>query len=463
MRLGRPNTVFAQVFALVLTCVVATLALGLGVLAFSPPPPPSTVSISWFVEAYGTGSSEHISVVGPTSSPETWRAAEGQAEKLIGASLASGIGVKPSSVKIAVTTPSLFGLLPRSGTLERGQMTIIDVPASLSFAHSGSAFDMPRYLRNEAVRVPPFVATIRKPDGRFVVLRPREHFPTPWQLRLLTIFMLALLVVAPLAWLGARRWTDAIRRLASRVNRFDAQAPEGPLARSGEADEIRALEQAFDSLHARIRVHIDERTQMLMAVAHDLRTPLTSIRIRIEDVDECLRAGFLRDIARLDHMISGVLAFARAQRLADADETVDLKRLAEDLLTDTSMQGVEIGFRAETALVKGSAVDLSRAIENLLMNARRYADAATILIETTGETVSLSVIDDGPGVPEDAISRLTEPFFRVERSRNVNTGGVGLGLATVKAIVEAHGGSLDFESRTDGFVARLTLPAFRGE
>ena len=393
------------------------------------------------------------------SPPQFWNRSKGQAETLIGASLASGVGLKPSDVGVVITAPSMYGLLPRSGSAERGQMTIIDVPTSLRIGSRGSTFDMNRYLRNEAVRVPPFVAVVRQPDGRFLQMKPRERLPTAWQLRLLAIFALSFVAVAPLAWFGARRWTDSIRRLANRVDRFDIHGAGPPVATVGAAEEVKALEHAFEALHGRLRSQIDERTQMLMAVAHDLRTPLTSLRIRSEEVDEHLRAGFVRDLARLAQMIDGILAFARAQSPQTNEDVVDFCRLVVDLVAEAEAQGDCITLSAQPAVVTGNANDLSRAVDNLLRNARRYATRSSVTVMNSAGRVILCVVDDGPGVPEKLISRLTEPFFRVEHSRSIDTGGIGLGLATVRAIVDSHAGTLRFKNVVGGFKVEISLPA----
>ena len=455
------RTIFSQVFVLVLACVVATLALGLGVLAFNPPPPPPTVSIATYVDAIRTGSVERLSVTTSDSAPEFWNRSHGQAETLIGASLASGVGVKPADVRIVITAPSLFGLLPRSGAVERGQMTIIDVPASSQVGRRGAAFDTKLYLRDEAVRVPPFVAVIRQADGRFMQLKPRERLPTAWQLRLLAIFALALATVAPLAWFGARWWTDSIRRLAAHVDRFDFQGVGPPIATAGDPEEVKALELAFEALHERLRAQNEDRVQMLMAVAHDLRTPLTSLRIRSEEVGEDLRSGFIRDLARLEQMIDGILALARARNPKAKDDVVDFCRLVAGLVADAQARGDSVDLEAQPVFVRGSAVDLSRAVDNLLTNARRYATRSAVTITRSDGHVVFCIVDDGQGVPDELIPRLTQPFFRIERSRSVDTGGIGLGLATVEAIVASHAGSLKFENVDGGFKVEMRLPACR--
>jgi signal transduction histidine kinase len=265
--------------------------------------------------------------------------------------------------------------------------------------------------------------------------------------------------VAPLAWLGARRWTDSIRRLAAHAERLDVHVPSPAVTTARDPEEVKALEHAFRSLHERLRAQLDERMQLLMAVAHDLRTPLTSLRIRSEDVDGSLRDGFIRDLARLEQMIDGILTFARAQNPQRKEEIIDVCRLVADLVADARGRGEEVALEGQQVFVSGSAPDLSRAVDNLLTNASRYASRAAVTVTNSAGVAILCVLDDGPGVPEEMIPRLTEPFFRVERSRSLDTGGIGLGLATVAAIVRSHGGSLKFENVDGGFKVEVRLPA----
>lgn len=453
----RLNSIFSQTVALVFTCVLATLGFGFGVLAFSPAPPPLTVNIEDYILAYKGKSDASVSVETVDAPPPFWGSPKGQAEALISRSLAGGLGISPHNVRVVTLTPSLFGFIPRSRASGRGQLTIIDVPMPFKPQANGRPLDIARFLREDKVRLPPFLAVIRKANDQYIVLKPQETFPSAWQLRLAAIFGLSLVVVGPLAWMGARQWTDSIRRLATRVNAFDGKDTSVSVTRAGDAQELHDLERAFEALQDRVKAQIEERIRLLMAVAHDLRTPLTSIRIRSEDVDEPLRLGFIRDVGRLEHMVNGIIAFSKAQVPHDLDEIVDLTRLVNDAVSDARMRGQSVEVQAEDVFVKGNAVDLARVLENLLSNAARYATACEVSLTVDEAGATLAVADNGPGVPEHLITRLTEPFFRVDQSRNASTGGTGLGLATVKAIIDAHEGRLDLKNGGNGLVVSVTL------
>lgn len=454
----RPASILAQAFALVFLSVAATLGLGFGVLALSPPPPPPTVNIAAYVHAYNNSDTRGVERSRSNVPPASWGRPKSQAEQLISASLAGGIDMQASAISITMTVPTALGLQPRDRKIHQGQLTIIDVPAALGVKANGAPLDLGRLLRTNGVGVPPFVAAIRQADGSFIILAPKEAFPTAWQSRLLVIFGLSLAVVSPFAWFGAQRWTRAVRDLAARVNAFDGETLVASKTGAGIALEVRSLETAFAALHCRIRAQIEERQQMLMAVAHDLRTPLTSMRIRSEALAEPQRSGFVRDVGRLEKMISSVLDYARAQSAPAHRDIVDLGRLVGDMTADAIARGQNVTVSIEPVLVKGSAVDLSRVIDNLLSNAARYATSARVSVAVADGYARLTVVDDGPGVPDALLPRLSEAFFRVEASRSSATGGTGLGLATVKAIVLSHGGTLRLENVADGFKVEVTLP-----
>jgi signal transduction histidine kinase len=453
------RSVFPQVLALLLICVAITVASGLGVIAFSPTPPPPTVSIATFLHAYKTGADEEISIRESDSPPRFWYEKRGQAEILIGKGLADALGVEPTNVKVEITAPALYGLPTNAGAADRGQITIIDVPTSLQFAPSGQRFNINRFLQDEEVRVPPFVAVVKLDSGRYLELRPRERFPTPWQFRLLVIFFASILATAPLAWYAAYRWTRPIRLLAARIDQFDGDDPGPSVTTANDASEVSALERAIESLHERLQSQISERLRMLMAVAHDLRTPLTSLRIRSEEAAEPVRAGLVKDIARLDQMIEGILAFAHLHGPPQDREIFDCAQLTSDLVAEAIALGGEVEFVGEEVWVEGNRSDIARAIENVLSNARRYGGRTGVTLYRRNEEAVLRIVDNGPGVPEDLIPRLTEPFYRMEGSRSSDTGGVGLGLATVNAIIHAHEGSLTFENVSEGFAVEMRFPA----
>lgn len=456
----RSSSILSQVFVLVLICVLATLALGLGVVALSPPPPPSTVSVASFIKAYSQRSSRDVDVSVSRRPPQFGLGPRSQPETIIAAALAEGLGKPVAEVRVAMGTLTLFGLRPRPNGVAEGQMTIIDVPPAASTTRA-QPFSLSALLRNEAIRVPPFFALIRNADGTWSELRPKESLTTPWRLRLLIVFVLALVVVTPLAWLGARRWTRSVRRLAERVDRFDGQTIDQTVCEPTDAAEVQALERAFEALHHRIKSQVEQRTTMLMAVAHDLRTPLTSLRVRSEDAPDELRAGMLRDIVRVERMVEGVLRFAESRSPREDANAVDFHSVVRESIESARHSGGTVEAQLGDACVWGDAVELGRAVDNLIQNAVKFGETVRVTLKTNDQTVRLIITDDGPGVPSEFITRLTDPFFRVDVSRSAATGGLGLGLATANAIVSSHRGRLEFRNPPrGGFEAAMDLPAW---
>ncbi|WP_246171642.1 ATP-binding protein [Sphingobium limneticum] len=271
------------------------------------------------------------------------------------------------------------------------------------------------------------------------------------------IFILLLL---PAYWV-ARRITQPIRRLAEgaateRPERADPLPLTGP-------PEVRAVGAAYNHMRARIADYLNERTAMLVAIAHDLRTPMTRLSFRLEALPDGPRAKAQADVEEMRAMVTDLLDFMRGQGDAAAHVRIDLSAIVETLADDLADIGQDVTVtRSARAVIRGDAIALRRCVANLVENAVRYGGSARIALAIVGGRVTVAVEDDGPGVPPDAIERLCEPFYRGEASRNRETGGVGLGLAIARRIADDHGGRLDFANRTEGGLrASVTLPLER--
>ncbi|HUD95727.1 ATP-binding protein [Sphingobium sp.] len=271
------------------------------------------------------------------------------------------------------------------------------------------------------------------------------------------IFILLLL---PAYWV-ARRITQPIRRLAEGAATERPERAE-PLPLTGPP-EVRAVGAAYNHMRARIADYLSERTAMLVAIAHDLRTPMTRLSFRLEQLPDGPRAKAQADVEEMRAMVTTLLDFMREGADTAARVRIDLSAMVETLADDLSDMGQEVAvIRSDRAVVLGDVVALRRCIGNLVENAVRYGGAARIAIAVDGRQASVSVEDDGPGVPDTTIERLCEPFYRGEASRNRETGGVGLGLAIARNIADSHGGRLAFANRTEGGLrASVTLPMAR--
>ncbi len=267
-------------------------------------------------------------------------------------------------------------------------------------------------------------------------------------------------LVVVVAWLSARV-TRPLKRLTEAAERFSGSEPLETLETEGPPDMQRAIE-AFNGMSGRISGLLDEKDQMLGALGHDLRTPLTSIRIRaagMQPVKE--RAAVFGAVDGMERMIDDILTLARTGRSAEPVVAVDVRALVQAVVEEFRAQG------AAVALAPGDAVTwplrpdlLTRAVRNLVDNAVRYGGSARLGVAVEDRGLVIVVEDDGPGVPEDQLAGVLRPFSRLDQSRNSQTGGAGLGLAIAVSVARLHGGDVELKNRPEGgLAARLWLKA----
>ncbi|MWC45617.1 HAMP domain-containing protein [Sphingomonas carotinifaciens] len=304
-----------------------------------------------------------------------------------------------------------------------------------------------------------FIAGVRRPDGRWVVVSPRaEGFPNAWQRRVALWFLLSLLAVAPIAWLFARRIVGPLNDFAYAADVLGRDPGAAVLPLDGPAEIGRAA-HAFNQMQSRLRSFVDDRTAMIGAISHDLRTPLTRLRFRIEDVPDDQQEGLREEVAEMEEMISSVIAFMRDASIPNARERRDFAELVDDVIEDATMLGdVETG-RLESAIVDIDPLGMRRVLDNLLTNAMKYGGGHTRVALTVENDIAIAdIIDNGPGVPDSELERIFEPFYRSEAARTSGREGSGLGLAVCRSIARAHGGDVALFRSADGFTARVTLP-----
>ena len=250
-----------------------------------------------------------------------------------------------------------------------------------------------------------------------------------------------------------------IRRLAGAMDAFGKGEDLGAIQERG-ADEIRRAARAFERMKARIQRQARRRTEMLAAISHDLRTPLSRMRIEVEMLgDSNDKEGLRQDIADMERMIQGYLDFARDQ-VTEPTQVVDLVALVRSVAETFRHDQVAVAWdRAEPLLLRLRPEGMRRALGNIIANGLRHGMHCWIQISTPAEAVAIIVDDDGPGIPSDRRADIFRPFMRLDESRNAATGGVGLGLTIARDIVLTHGGEIVVEDAPQGgarFV--LTLP-----
>lgn len=272
------------------------------------------------------------------------------------------------------------------------------------------------------------------------------------------LVMLAAVIV--LSVLVVRRMTCPLRVLAAAADRLGRDVKAPPLPETGP-EEVAQAARAFNRMQDRLRRFVEDRTEMLAAISHDLRTPITLLRLRAEFIeDDEERAKTLETLAEMEAMISSTLAFARDDALHEDVAEVDFGALVESLCADMADTGCAVTCaEPPKAVVPLRPTAVRRAVANLITNAVRYGGGARVTVTAEDTQVRVTVEDDGPGLPEDELEAVFRPFHRVERSRSRETGGVGLGLSIVRSVARLHGGQASLENRPEGGLrATLTLP-----
>ncbi|HWB45008.1 MAG TPA: ATP-binding protein [Hyphomicrobiaceae bacterium] len=277
---------------------------------------------------------------------------------------------------------------------------------------------------------------------------------------LLSMAIMALIILGVSVW-AVRRVTAPLASLASAAERLGRNVNAAPLQETGTS-ETRQAARAFNDMQARLRGLIENRTRLLAAISHDLRTPLTLLRLRAETMENgAERDKMLANIAEMDAMIGATLMFARDQNADEAKRLTDITSLLQSVVNDMRDAGFAVQMRESKSIVyECQPAALKRAIRNLLDNAVKYGKSGTVEIRRLPKAIEIDIDDEGPGVPQQELTRVLEPFYRLDESRSRETGGVGLGLAIAQSIVQSHGGSLRLSNRpTGGLRAAIVLPA----
>lgn len=300
--------------------------------------------------------------------------------------------------------------------------------------------------------------------GAYIVARLPDLPPPPHFLQIggvALFFGITLVVVVPWAawWLGR-----PLARFARAASEFGLEAEHEPLPETGP-DEIRLAARAFNAMRRRIADLVADRTRMLAAVGHDLRTPITRLRLRVEFLEAGeVKAALLKDLDHMHRLVEGALAFLKGGAAPVPRGAIDLSALVQTIADEFAELGrpVTAVVPDGRVVVSGRLDALQRALENLFENAVRYGGRADASLLVIGDVVTVEIADDGPGIPPERQAEMLQPFVRGDEARGgvaVADGGLGLGLSITATIAAEHGGSLAFDRGLDGrFLVRLTLP-----
>jgi signal transduction histidine kinase len=268
------------------------------------------------------------------------------------------------------------------------------------------------------------------------------------------------LCIALLAWLVARIATKPLRKLADAADRLDISRASEPLPEQGSS-EVRAATRAFNRMQQRIYEDVRERTGMLAAIAHDLQTPLTRLRLRLEKLpDEALRDKLVADMQAMQQMLQEGLELARSMDNGEQAQLLDLDSLLDSLCSDAVEAGQQVAYTEHQPVqLQAHPLALRRALSNLLDNAVKYGQRAEVSLRRDARQCRITIRDHGPGIPPELLEQVFTPFYRIEHSRSRETGGTGLGLTIARNIVRRHNGELTLRNHPEGgLLAEVTLP-----
>jgi signal transduction histidine kinase len=308
---------------------------------------------------------------------------------------------------------------------------------------------------------PSFVAQVPLKDGTLVTFDARQPAQTAgWPYRLLASLAVLLVAVVAVSLVAVRWATRPLKELADAADELGRNLDRPPMQEKGPLEVARAA-RAFNTMQTRLARYLRERTATLAAMSHDLKTPVTRLRLRAELLDDGdLKSKISQDLEEMESMVHATLEYMRGVDTAERVQPIDVAALLESLQADFADMGAQVEVNgAAVQPYSGRPQALKRCLGNLIDNAIKYGQRTTILVEDEPDVLVIRIRDAGPGIPESELERVFEPFYRVEGSRSRDTGGTGLGLTIAGQIAQLHGGTLKIHNlKNGGLEAVLNLP-----
>jgi signal transduction histidine kinase len=296
----------------------------------------------------------------------------------------------------------------------------------------------------------PFYAAVQQPDGGWLELRADRPLFGEIASRLALWLLATTAIIAPIAFVLARRLTRPISSFALGAERL-GQDPRAPRLEVTGPAEVQSAVRAFNGMQDKLRSYVEHRVRLVAAIAHDLRTPLTRLKIQIEALPDEVRPRAEREITLMDAMIESTLAFVKDADTLQDRHRLHLLSLVESVADDLSDIGQDVDVeQGGDPVIEGDPLALRRLVTNLIDNAVKFGGKARCRVYVDGDTAVIQIDDDGPGIPDRDLERLFEPFVRGEESLYRETGGIGLGLSIVRTIAHAHGGVATLGNRLGG-------------
>lgn len=462
MRRLRPSTVLLQVALLAVVAVIATQLVTLTLVILAPAPQPAGYTLaaaSNALRGLAAKTSDGRTLLRRVETDAPFAQEQDPLSEAIARSLAAELHRDVSAVHVRMDRggrPWAPRLPPPRDRRDPRRPPHLGSDQWLGGVRIG--------VLSDQIAFPPFLATVRMEDGRWATIAPPKGWLAPWQIALLVSMLLSLILLSPLIWWMAQRLARPIRRFAQAADRLGADPDAAPLAPNGP-NEVRLAISAFNDMQAKLREHIERRTHTVAAIAHDLRTPLTRLRFRIEMMPPEQQRHAIRDIEEMDVLIAQAMQFVKGQFDVGHTETLDFGDLVQDMAARYLDTGAEVVVAADAGLeVRGDPGVLRRGLSNLMDNAIGHAGAVSVRVGAEDGRAVARIQDRGPGIPEDQLERVFDPFFRLEVSRSRKTGGAGLGLSIARHAVRAHGGDLTLTNAPEGgLIATLSLPLITAE
>lgn len=302
------------------------------------------------------------------------------------------------------------------------------------------------------------ILSISLRDGGWLNAQTMFHRPPlQWAWPGVVSTVLMALAIILVVWFMVRRITGPMNALVDGADKFGRSGDTEPIPLAGPK-EIRRLTDSFNRMQDRLTRYVRERVQMLAALSHDLRSPLTAMRLRLEMIEDTeTRDRLEATVDEMQQMVEATLAFAKGIAVNEPEEPMDLRSLLQDLVEDIARTGADVRLgQGGPIKVTSRPTALRRAIRNVIENSVKYGGMAHITAATVDGLARIVIEDAGPGIPEEDLEKVFEPFVRLEGSRSLETGGVGLGLATAQSIVHALGGEISLSNRDAGGL-RVTI------
>jgi signal transduction histidine kinase len=433
------NSIHAHMLAMALGTIFTMTAFSLSTLFLIHPPeriPVSIYEISRIVR--GLPLLRDTPVIRSSEQTSEPRTVTDRTEVLVSSMLADQLGLPRNDVRVYLN----------EGDRERFAQIAREVAL---YGKEGAA---------DPFIVGTFTAAVRQPSGGWRLVTRKARAPENlWRLTGRDTFVFGLLFIIPLSMWFSARLTRPIRAFAASAKRLGAGVEEKPVPIEGPT-EIRMAAHSLNEMQSRIARFVQERTSVVGAIAHDLRTPLSRLHFHLTAAPESVRRAAEGEISQMEQLIGTTLDFVDNENRPRVMEPLDLAMLVEGLVDDCADMGEDVAIvEAQAITIAGDMILLKRLFTNLIDNGVKYGGSVRVSVRRDGGQAIVEVSDQGPGMVPAQIARAFEPFFRGEPSRNRQTGGVGLGLSIVQSAAIAHGGTVSLEPRVGGgLTARVLLP-----